>query len=352
MNTNDGYTIFAGTTSMSLWSSNDSGKTWRTLWGPGLPFGSVSPWEGQVRAIHVDPTNSKVIYAGDEIGVLKSEDGGKSFKRLNGAVDGQCIWSVAVDPIDPNIVFAGSREADVFRSKDGGKTWQKLNTGMPKTCMIGVPRVTRLGVDPTDHRHVWAVVEAGGPWRSFDGGDTWQQVWGGLVNEHKHQDMHSLSILPGTELSPSGHENFVTLGRGRKTTVVFTSVSGVFATDDNGETVRPIITEDTAPMRYFQIAAVRPDDPQTIFVGIGDSLPGSIGAIVKTTNGGKTWEKMDLPVLPNSELHNIVINPGNPEQVVATSIFGQIYKSDDGGHRWEKLSRELSEIRMLAVVPN
>ncbi len=346
------YTIFAGTVGMSLWSSNDSGKTWRTLWGAGLPFGSISPYEGQVRAIAVDPSNSKTIWAGDEIGVLKSEDGGKTFKRMNGAVDGFCIWSIAVDPLDSNIVFAGAREADVFRSKDGGKTWRKLNTGMPKTCMIGIPRVTRLGVDPGDHRHIWAVVEAGGPWRSFDGGDTWQQVWGGLVNEHKHQDMHSLSILPNTQLTPSSHDGYVTLGAGRKTTVIFTAVSGVFATDDNGETVRPIINSETSPMPYFQIAAVRPDDPKTIFVGIGDSLPGSIGAIVKTTDGGHTWEKMDLPVLPNSEVHNIVLNPANPDQIIANSIFGQFYTSEDAGKHWSKLHRELSEVRMLAIVPN
>ncbi len=246
------YTIFAGTVGMSLWSSADSGKTWRTLWGPGLPFGKESPWEGQVRGLAVDPSNAKVIYAGDEAGISKSDDGGKTFKRLAGAVDGSCVWSIAVDPMDSNIVFCGTREAAVFRSKDAGKTWQKLNTGMPNTCMIGVPRVTRLGVDPADHRHVWAVIEAGGPWRSFDGGDTWQKVWGGLSDEHRHQDMHNLTLVPNTQLSASSaKEGYATLGRGTKTTALFTSESGVFATDDGGETVRPVVTKDTAPMPYF-----------------------------------------------------------------------------------------------------
>ena len=82
------YSIFVGTVGMSLWSGGDSGKTWRTLWGPGLPFGKESPWEGQVRGLAVNPKNRDVIYAGDEAGISKSEDRGKTFKRLKGAVDG------------------------------------------------------------------------------------------------------------------------------------------------------------------------------------------------------------------------------------------------------------------------
>ena len=223
---------------------------------------------------------------------------------------------------------------------------------MPNECDIGVPRVTRIGVDPAEPRHIWAVIEAGGPWRSFDGGDTWQKVWGGLNDSHAHQDMHNITLVPNTQLTPSAKDGYVTLGVGRKTTVLFTAISGVFATDDGGETVRPIVTKDTAPMPYFQGTAVRPDNPNVMFIGIGDTVPGTVGAVARSKDGGHTWEKMDLPVLPNTELHQVVINPENPDQVVAASLFGQLYKSDDGGNHWEKLQRELSEIRDVAVIPN
>ncbi len=97
---------------------------------------------------------------------------------------------------------------------------------------------------------------------------------------------------------------------------------------------------------------MRPDNPSIIFVGLGDTVPGSVGSVARSKDGGQTWEKLDLPVLPNTELHNVVLNPANPDQIVASSLFGQLYKSDDGGNHWEKLQRELSEIRTLAVIPN
>jgi hypothetical protein len=75
----------------------------------------------------------------------------------NGAVP--TIWSLTIDPVDPNILFAGTRPAAVYRSRDGGLRWEKLAVDIARECSIGIPFVTSVIVDPDDHRTVWAGVE-------------------------------------------------------------------------------------------------------------------------------------------------------------------------------------------------
>jgi hypothetical protein len=64
------------------------------------------------------------------------------------------IWSLTIDPLDPDILFAGTRPAAVYRSRDGGLQWEKLAVDIARECSIGTPFVTSVIVDPDDHRIV------------------------------------------------------------------------------------------------------------------------------------------------------------------------------------------------------
>jgi hypothetical protein len=75
------------------------------------------------------------------------------------ATESALIWSLTIDPVDPNILFAGTRPAAVYRSRDGGLRWEKLAVDIARECSIGIPFVTSVIVDPDDHRTVWAGVE-------------------------------------------------------------------------------------------------------------------------------------------------------------------------------------------------
>ena len=82
------------------------------------------------------------------------------------------IWSVTVDPTDPDTLFVGTRP-EGSRSRDGGRTWSKLPMGVNMNGPIGAPRTTRMVVDPRDNRTIWAGMEVDGVYKSLDGGDTW-----------------------------------------------------------------------------------------------------------------------------------------------------------------------------------
>ena len=98
------YTICLGTVGSGLWTSPDGGDTWRRvmrgLWSESRVFG-----------LTVHPTEPRTLFAGADDGIYKSEDGGQSFERLDSPMNGIDVWKIAVDPTDPDIVFAGTRPA-------------------------------------------------------------------------------------------------------------------------------------------------------------------------------------------------------------------------------------------------
>jgi photosystem II stability/assembly factor-like uncharacterized protein len=89
-----------------------------------------------------------------------------------------------------------------------------------------------------------------------------------------------------------------------------------------------------------------------IFAANGDSAIGSTGAIVRSNDGGQTWEPRPLPVEPNSPIWDFAVHPADPDLVLANSLFGELYRSNNGGDSWDKLKREFSEVRALAWLPN
>jgi Sortilin, neurotensin receptor 3, len=103
---------------------------------------------------------------------------------------------------------------------------------------------------------------------------------------------------------------------------------------------------------YCRGVAVKPDDPDTVFVANGDFIPGKRGAIHRTRDGGKTWTKAGLPVEPNSTIYWFATNRANPDIIAANSLHGYLYLSTDAGDSWTKLRREFGEIRALAWLPN
>ncbi len=97
---------------------------------------------------------------------------------------------------------------------------------------------------------------------------------------------------------------------------------------------------------------LKADDPQVMFVGNGDTIPGETGAIRRTKDGGQTWEAVPLPVEPNSVVYWFATHPAQANTIVAASLYGYVYVSNDGGDSWEKLKKEFGEIRAVALTPN
>src|SRR6266446_9088093 len=62
------------------------------------------------------------------------------WERLDSPMNEIPIWALAIDPVDPNIIFAGPRPAALFRSTDGGQHWDKLSVQIAEECPnVGIP---------------------------------------------------------------------------------------------------------------------------------------------------------------------------------------------------------------------
>ena len=195
--------FYIGQVNGGVWKSDDYGRTWTPI------FDHESTQS--IGAIAVAPSNPNIVYvaSGEGLhrpdlsvgnGIYKSTDAGKTWTHL-GLSDGFQIPALAVDPRDPNRVFAAvlghpygpNEERGLFRSSDGGQTWQKAiykdeNTG-----------ASDVEIDPSNpdviYASMWEVRE--GPWednnevngtggglfKSTDGGNTWHPLTNGLPKD-------------------------------------------------------------------------------------------------------------------------------------------------------------------------
>jgi photosystem II stability/assembly factor-like uncharacterized protein len=178
-----------------IYKTTDGGRTWQHL--------GLSSSERFSRIV-INPINPSIVIAaalgrafgaGGERGIYRTADGGATWQRTLHVNDTTGASDVAIDPQDPNIVYAGMYEyqrrpwtftsggpgSGLYRSSDGGLTWKKLtdpslNNGLPGAKLLG-----RIGISihRKDPRVVYALIEAqegGVLWRSDDRGGKWRLV--------------------------------------------------------------------------------------------------------------------------------------------------------------------------------
>ncbi len=191
--------VFAASADRGVFVTDDGGKTWtKTLY--------VSDRSG-ASDVAMNAKNPSVIFAGmwhferkpwttvsggEDDGLYKSTDGGKTWARLtgHGLPDGTTgRIGLAIAPSDPNRVYAliESNKGILWRSDDGGNNWTMVSN---ETMVDQRPfYFSHITVDPTDPNHVFGVSML--LVASHDGGKTWRPVF-----SLPHGDVHDLWIAP------------------------------------------------------------------------------------------------------------------------------------------------------------
>ncbi|NKB69040.1 MAG: hypothetical protein GKR89_18385 [Candidatus Latescibacteria bacterium] len=324
-----GYTVHIGTVGGGLVSTPDRGGTWNQI-------GDSPPPQCNVRALASYPNDPRCILAGTDVGLFCSADNGFSYRVLDTPIGDRQIWSLAVDPHDPDTLFVGTRP-EAFRSRDGGRTWEELSIPVTNPCPVGIPRITNIIVDPRDRNTIWAGIEVDGVYKSLDGGDSWDQL-PDLGHDPMHGDIHGMALKSGAE-----------------PTIFCTTPYGICTSIDEGKSWDlhefPKFNEDDE-QSYCRGMVLKADNPDVMFVGNGDTIPGISGAIRRSRDGGRSWDTVDLPVAPNSVMFWFGTHAAVPNVLVAVSLHGYVYLSEDGGETWEKLAREFDEVRSVLVTPH
>jgi len=153
--------------------------TWKEL-GPG----NIG---GRTRALAIDPTNPDVMYAaGVAGGVWKSTDGGASWNVADDLMLNLSVCTIAIDPVNPSVLYAGTGEGyylsdvfvrglGIFKSVDAGATWNQLSGTVSGVPTGAFDYVNEVVISPNDSNRVYAGTRTG-VWRSLDAGQSWSVV--------------------------------------------------------------------------------------------------------------------------------------------------------------------------------
>jgi hypothetical protein len=316
-----------------VWKTINAGTTFIPLWENG-PIASIGD-------IAIAPSNPKVLYLGtgeDNArnsvapgwGVYKSIDGGITWKSL-GLEQTQHIGRIIVHPTNPDIVYiaavgatwASNAERGLYKSTDGGATWKLSKFVSDKAGFIDV------AMDPRDPNVLYAAswersrgpyyLKSGGPgsalWKTTDGGTTWREIKGGGFPE-----------------TPKGRMN-IQIARSNPN-IVYVMVeadsvrgakpqrllSGLYRSSDAGRTWKWMSTIDNRPF-YFSQIRIDPRNADRVYRMAVD--------FQFSDDGGYSWR---LGMLGNHEdYHGMWIDPNDPEHFIIGGDAGIFQTWDRGG---------------------
>jgi len=324
-------------TPLGIYKTTDGGETWQRAFEPEREnFAQV------FSSVEICPSNSNIIYAGSEVAIYRSEDGGNVWARMAGGaqswgppgvgpgwpIDMQC------DPRNPDRIFANNYGGGNFLSEDGGKTWKNASTGYSGAQIIDV------AVDPYDPARVFVAGRSGG-WYSIDGGLTWYGIhnpgetlalagggWGGVAFDPAHQDHIVL-----------GGEGFLEW-RSDEKLWVFRGPPPNYGPETS--------EMEFAPSDPSMVYAVSANHNSMVHADVYESGKG----IVVSRDGGSTWEEITGQQFSEAILTDVSVDPTNANVVYVASQIG-LFKSTDSGASWNSIS-SLSQgkpVRTVAVSP-
>ncbi len=299
-------------TSGGLFQSTDGADSWRRV-------GDATLATQEVLSLAIAPSDSRYVYAGTQQGcVWHSSDGGQSWRASTEGLPAKIIWSLAVDPLVPTRVYAGSDA--LYRSEDGGMRWQRLSS------LAGISRVTACAVHPLEPNRLYAGTERG-LWLSEDGGASWRAASGWPAGE----GVKALLITRGAGANAewvllAGTDQGIYRSRDL-------GVQWAFATEGG---MRQAVTALTCP------AAL----PFVLYAALQER------AIARSVDGGITWETIPL-ALRGGTVTALALDPERPGLLYAGTA-ATIYRSKDMGAHWEEASRGLvgAHVYDLQRLPN
>ncbi|MBI3447514.1 MAG: glycosyl hydrolase [Acidobacteria bacterium] len=320
---------------------------------------------GRLTSLAVDPTDPNHIWAGAAAGgVVESTDQGATWTPV---FDGQPllpVGAVAAHPTSPNIVYVGTGEANgagysydgdgVYRTADGGATWQPM--GLADTHRIG-----RIAIDPVDPQRIFVAAAGGvyvpdthrGVYRSLDGGVSWTQVLfvaptAGAID---------VAIDPGNpvRIYAAIWEHYST-----PTHWIAGGVnSGIWQSVDGGDTWARLANGLPAPSGSVgRIGlAIAASSPQTVYaLYLND--PGALMGVYRTADAGSSWGRVDTPGSPPQSIFGgagyyfgqIRVDPADAQVVYVLDVYWS--RSTNGGATWTNFVSGLHvDNHDLAILP-
>lgn len=292
------------------------------FWGPSS---TDDGWLGRIHAIAVNPTTPSTLYIGHaKGGVWKSTDSGATWANLTDNLSSQVVGCLALDPVNPNIVYLGTGEeyfagntasgVGIWRSTDAGATWTLYGNST-----FGGRRINEIVIDPSNGNH-WIVSCDAGIYTTTDGGSSFVQRLSGTASA-----LVMDPTTPQTLYCALGYPFGGTASNG-----VYKSVNG----GTNWVLTSTGLPTGTAAGR-IELALCN-SSPQTLYCVVADPSSYLVKGVYKTTNGATSWAATTAP--PADPYGQgwydlcIAVNPSNANQVMIGAV--RVNYSTNGGTSW------------------
>jgi photosystem II stability/assembly factor-like uncharacterized protein len=338
----DPRVYYAATAAGGVWKSEDGGATWKPIFDQ-QPISSIG-------SIAVAPSDPNVVYVGSGEanirgnvaagnGIYKSIDAGKTWTHV-WVQEGQ-IGTMVVHPKNPDIAFAAvlghafgpNPERGVYRTKDGGRSWVQVlrkdsDTGASDVALDpSNPNIVFAGLWQA-RRRPWEMTSGGpgsGLYVSRDGGTTWTQRTGGGLPDGPWGKV-------GVAVAPSD-------GR-RVYALIEAADGGLYRSDDGGESWSLASGDRRLRQRawYYTTVTVGPANPDEVWI---PNVP-----MLKSLDGGKTFGF--VKGIPHGDNHDLWIDPKDPKRMIGADDGG-VNLSANGGESWVAPALPIGQFYHVAV---
>jgi photosystem II stability/assembly factor-like uncharacterized protein len=324
-------TFYVATAASGLWKTTNNGTSFKSVWTNDrvVAMGDVAVAPSDPKQVWVgtgeeDSRNS--ISAGG--GIFKSTDAGETWE-LMGLEETQVIGRIVVHPEDPEVVYVAALghiwdsnpERGLYRTEDGGETWELVKFISEKAGFVDVimhpknPEVL-FAASWERQRGPW-FLQSGGPgsglWKTDNGGHTWTEVVGngfptaekgriGLAISQSYPKIMYAMVEARTEEDGSGG-------------------SGLYRSDDGGESWEKVNDSNTRPFYYSQVR-VDPADPDRVYFSSTPLMFSDDGG----TNARTTTNGVHV------DHHAMWIDPEDPDRIVVGNDGGVAISFDRGGN--------------------
>src|SRR5437773_1778144 len=319
---------YVGAASGGVWKTEDGGVHWRAVF-------DSQPAQA-IGALAIAPSAHNVLWAGTGEtffirsttalgnGVYRSTDGGRSWRHMGLDSTGR-IARIVIHPTDPDIVlvcalgraYGPAEQRGVYRTTDGGKTWTRVLFVDPNTGC------SDLAIDPGDPNTLFAGMwqfevktwrlQSGGPgsglWVSRDGGATWKRLAG-----HGLPDAKRVVGKIAVAVAPSNPNTVYALIEAQDPTL--------YRSDDRGNTWRVVSRNHDMAERapYYVRFTVAPDDEDRLyFISVRFSM---------SRDGGQTLTRS--PFSAGGDNHDIWIDPLNADRILIAHDGGASFTLNGG----------------------
>jgi photosystem II stability/assembly factor-like uncharacterized protein len=325
----------------------DGGATWQRI----TP--NVTPTTPAVTRVALHPKSpGKIVYATETGTFVRTTDGGLNWSVTKKDDDAWRVLTLTIDPLDPDILYAGT-ESGIIRSTDFGGSWSRLPATIPvlptSATPVRGPRQVKLFAFGAG-LGVQATSDNGGSWEKTDnnlGGATIALVstdpsgesvyaasGGGLLRF----DAPSQLWVPSTSGLYGGDITSLAFDPDNSTVMYSTTTGGAFKSTNGGDTWNPIARNVRMSPRFI-------DTHPSIKTRMVAS--GLQGAFV-STDRGNSWF-LTKPIGNKFAFHSLTYTPNNAGIVHAATLNQGVLVTNDGGLRWEPAKYGLSSDTILAV---